>query len=181
MKPRCSAKSSRTGERCRCWPMKGQKVCANHGGKAPRARAAATRRLELVGAEKAVQTYGLPADVEPLEAILGELHRTAGHVHWLGAIVGQLPDAMESTMFGQQVSVWIKAYREERSHLVAVAKACLTAGIEERRVRLAEKQAELIATAFRGFAVDLGHDPADPAVRAAFRRHLTMIEGGSAT
>ena len=42
---RCSASSSRTGKPCMRFAMNGLAVCATHGGRAPRARAAADRRL----------------------------------------------------------------------------------------------------------------------------------------
>ena len=45
-KIRCTARSSRTGEPCKHWAMKGQTVCQTHGGKAPQNLAAAQRRLE---------------------------------------------------------------------------------------------------------------------------------------
>lgn len=35
-------------------------------------------------------TYGLPVDVDPHKALLEELHRTAGHVAWLGALIADL-------------------------------------------------------------------------------------------
>jgi hypothetical protein len=41
----CTAKSKRTGERCRQFAMENQNVCRAHGGKAPQSLAAAKRRL----------------------------------------------------------------------------------------------------------------------------------------
>ena len=50
---RCTAKSSRTGKRCRKAAIRGGTVCATHGGAAPQVRDAARRRL-LELAEPAV-------------------------------------------------------------------------------------------------------------------------------
>jgi hypothetical protein len=160
-------------------------VCRRHGGASPQAKAAAERRAERDTAERAAATYGLPVQVDPLDALLGELHRTAGHVAWLGAVVAEASDDAALTQVSMtsgmaMPSVWLQLYQHERAHLAKVATDCLKAGVDERRVRMEEATAELIATAFRGFAVELGHDPADPAVRTAFRRHLAVVRGESA-
>lgn len=48
-KRQCTAKSTRSGERCTKAPIKGGTVCATHGGSAPQVRRkAAIRLLELV-------------------------------------------------------------------------------------------------------------------------------------
>jgi len=42
----CTAKSSRTGQRCRKAAIRGGTVCLTHGGSAPQVREAARRRLQ---------------------------------------------------------------------------------------------------------------------------------------
>jgi hypothetical protein len=42
---KCIAKSSRTGELCKRWAIKGGTVCPFHGGSAPQVKAAAAKRL----------------------------------------------------------------------------------------------------------------------------------------
>lgn len=81
-----------TGERrhCRNRAKVGQTVCGAHGGKAPQALAAAELRLAGAHAVRSVATFGLPREVQPHEALLEELHRTAGHVAWLGELVAAL-------------------------------------------------------------------------------------------
>ena len=190
-RPRCGRKT-RSGTPCQAWPVAGTDVCRMHGGSAPQVRAAAERRLERAAAERAAGTYGLPVEVDPLAALLGELYRTAGHVAWLGALVAELEHVEggesglkqyrkgEGGALWERPSVWVELYQHERAHLAKVARDCLAAGVEERRVKMEEATAELIARAFRGFAVELGHDPADPAVRTAFRRHLAVVRGEAA-
>ncbi|RCK68283.1 hypothetical protein DT076_16685 [Desertihabitans brevis] len=46
-------------------------------------------------------------------------------------------------------NVWLKLWNEERDRLVRVAAACLKAGIEERRVRIAEETGSLVAQVIR--------------------------------
>src|SRR6266511_3154403 len=78
MTRQCTATAKSTGWRCTHRPMRGQRVCRHHGGSAPQAKAAVERRDERDEAERAVQTYGLPRDIAPDEALLEEVHRTAG-------------------------------------------------------------------------------------------------------
>lgn len=56
--------------------------CSRHGG-ATKTHVVAARREQAV---RAVATYGLPREIDPHAALLEELHRTAGHVAWLGQI-----------------------------------------------------------------------------------------------
>lgn len=44
-RPRCTARSSRTGAPCRRWPIDGGTVCGTHGGRAPQVKEAALARL----------------------------------------------------------------------------------------------------------------------------------------
>lgn len=92
---RCKAKSSRTGERCKRYATKGATVCATHGARAPQVRRSPEARVKRERAESAVETYGLPREVDPHEALLEEVHRTAGHVAWLGQVVRGLPDGSQ--------------------------------------------------------------------------------------
>lgn len=74
--------------------------------------------------------------------------------------------------------VLVVLYNQERDRLAAVSAAALKAGVDAALVEIAEQQATLIAEGFRAFAVALGHDPASPEVREAFRAQLTLIAGG---
>jgi hypothetical protein len=138
-----------------------------HGGAAPQVRAAAARRLAEEAATRAVVSYGLPRDIDPHEALLEEVHRTAGHVAWLAEQVrGIEPDALTwgrtsavdkgagefpgiDTTHAAVPPVLLELYLRERRHLVEVCKAAIAAGVEERRVRLAERQGIELAGVFR--------------------------------
>jgi len=173
---RCRATNKKTGKQCGQWALRGTTVCRYHGGGAKHVRKAATKRDQL---ERVFDTYGLPREVDPHTALLEELHRTAGHVAWLGQIVVMLDTdegkgkLLEKTMFGEQPAVWIKLLSQERKHLIDVAKACVAAGIAERQVKLAETQGQIIATVIQAVLTDLG--VADkPEVPAIVRRHLSL-------
>ncbi len=143
--------------------------CKLHGGCTP-SHVKHAKRLE---AESAVQTFGVPRDVDPEVALLEEIHRTAGHVEWLGQKVAGLSDGeVEST-------VWHDIYRQERGHLARVSKAAIDAGLAERRVRVAEEQGRLLAGAIKGILSDLQLSPLQQDMaRIVVRRHLMALASG---
>ena len=168
--PRCDGhkRSSDPLRPCMLNPIKGLTVCRMHGGGNKNAR---RRGRENVARQKAAQymdTFGLPREVDPHQALLDEVHRTAGHVAWLQQVVNSLdPDSVvwgvTSEVFKNATeypgldretaavpNVWVELYQKERKHLVAAAKACLDVGIDERRVRLAEGQGAIVARAMTG-------------------------------
>jgi hypothetical protein len=161
---RCTARSKRSGERCGRWPSKGSTVCSTHGGAAPQVKRKARERVEQEAAEKAVRSFGGPVDVDPHTALLQELHRTAGHVAWLGDVVADLEkDKLWGLTGGAaggipeaKPSVWVGMYQQERMHLAKVAKLCVDAGIEERRIRLAEDAGRQLAAVIRAIVGRLG-------------------------
>ena len=163
--PRCKATTSSKTKpaRCRRQPIKGGSVCPTHGGRAPQVKAAAMVRLEQRRALLAVETFGLPREVDPHTALLEELHRTAGAVQWLGAIVADLDRdelvwgrTRESSGVDAGTSTWesrpnayLELWHRERKNLVDVSRACISSGIEERRVRIAEAAGQQLASVIR--------------------------------
>lgn len=145
--------------------------CKLHGGRTPDH----VKQANVVKAERAVATYGLPREVAPDQALLEEVHRTAGHVAWLGEVVGRLEQGEVTWGLAEEtdapitdggggvttkhkaaVNVWVKLYQDERKHLAAVCRDALAAGIAERQVRLAEQQGALLAGAVNRILEGLG-------------------------
>ena len=148
---RCTANAKGSQQRCRRAAIPGGTVCAKHGGSSPQVRAAAVRRLQEREAVLAVETFGLPRVVDPHTALLEELHRTAGAVAWLGALISDLGRGKV-----QGEHVYVRLWQEERDRLVKVAKTCVDVGIEERRVRLAEQAGAQLAAVVRAVLDRLG-------------------------
>lgn len=172
-KTTCGARSRQTGEPCKLPPAKGATRCRFHGGATPKSKAKAKERLAEAAAAKAMQTYGAPVEVDPVTALLGEVHRTAGHVAWLGERIRELQSSELVWSKTKEVDktatenpgvdttesavphAWLQLYRAERKHLIDVTKTAIAAGIEERRVRLAESQGTMLATVIRAILDDL--------------------------
>jgi hypothetical protein len=166
-RPRCNGTAT-AGGRCRKQPIKGATVCRTHGGSAVQVKDAAERRLLERQALIAAEAFGLPREVDPHSALLEELHRCAGAVQWLGAIVADLQrdeigwgkvkethgtqlekGTDNGTTKAAQVNVFVRLWQEERDRLAKVAKTCVDVGIEERRVRLAESAGQQLAAVIR--------------------------------
>ena len=176
-------KAQPRGEQCRAWAVRGAEVCVAHGGAAPQVKAAASQRIAHAQAEKAVQTYGLSREIGPEEALLEEVHWTAGHVAWLRQVVAEL-EQKELRQFSPtgegggkwDVSVWVELYQRERTHLVGVCKAAIAAGIAERAVRLEERRGELVAELLRVAIEAAKLSPGQQeAAYGAIRGHLTRV------
>lgn len=168
--------------------MHGQTICRMHGGKAKQNLNAAARRLEDEVARAAVVTLGLPVDISPSDALLDEVRRTAGHVFWLLAKVQSedggafVPMKSEDSHPGNGLqSVWYRTYQAERAHYVNVCAQALKAGVEERRVKLAEHQGAAVAGAIRAILADLGLTAEQQSlVSDVVPRHLRLLAGGAA-
>lgn len=192
---RCGAKT-RNGGRCKLPPMTGATRCRMHGGASPQAIAAAKRRLEEQAAAAAVATYGLPVDISPTEALLEEVRWTAGHVAYLRARVQEVeqdklivgvterkidPIRGTTTTIKATAHIWLELYDRERKHLVDVCSAALRAGVEERVVRLAEREGDLIADAIARILDDLDLTSEQQArVADVVPRQLRLLAGGAA-
>jgi hypothetical protein len=172
-----------TGDRCTRWCTVGLKVCRRHGGWTPASRAKSERYKRREEAKKLVKTFGLPRNIDPKDALLEEIHRTAGHVAWLAELVGSL-DPTDLKQYTRQTggllferpAVWLELYQSERAHLANITKHAITLGLAERQVRMAEEQGQMIVRVIRGVLQDLHLDAEQQAqVPQLVRRHLTAV------
>ena len=147
----------------------------SHGGKSPRALAAAARRLHAevvwgttkteteLGGKSRLTFGGYGADDEDETGLVD---------------VGSVP--VSKDVQAAAPSIWLDLYDRERCHLVAVCTAAIKAGVEERRVRLAEAQGGLVAGAIRAILADLGLTAEQARVSEVLPRHLRLLAGGAA-
>lgn len=163
---RCTA-HTRAGNPCQRHPLAGQRVCDMHGGKTPRALAAAENRQRDAQADAALQAalaeaYGdsVPT-VDPAEAMLQAVSWKYAEVIALRRIVGGL--GFDERVWGQVrektggedhgstyeavPNIWWQRLDRAEEQLVRFAAAARVAGVEDRRVRLAEGAGQLFASA----------------------------------
>ncbi len=175
----CVKPRSRGRGECHGPAVTGSDRCRMHLGKP----AASVIAGEM--ARRAVITYGLPRDISPADALLEEVRYTAGHVAWLREKVRELEDAdlvwgvteesdQQATEFpgvnttrAAKPNVWLELYFRERRHLVDVTRAAIAAGVEERRVKLAEAQGAILNGVLRRIFARLALSPEQSALLPA--------------
>lgn len=182
-KKQCRSYQRQTKERCQQWAIRGGEVCYRHGGNLPSVRAKANRTLEkekVMSELQKMRDKGLlsPAGVDqhPLDHLLDELYLSAGVAQVLGEMVGDLEklDQYGGENSGREPHVLMAMWQQERGFHAKLAEMALRAGVAERQVQLAERQAELMAKAIREILKDLG--VADhPQAPAIVRRHLMAL------
>lgn len=148
-------------------------MCVTHGGAAPRVREAAARRVAEEKAAAKMRLFAAPVDIDPAQALLELVQWTAGEVRYWRAEVAQIAeDTPHALTWGQtkteegvgigedggymsktvEEAVPPVAYRmleSAQDRLAKYAAAALRAGVEERRVRLAEDQGAAVAGVIR--------------------------------
>jgi hypothetical protein len=162
---------NRAGGPCRQGAVRGTQtegnpigVCRHHGGRAPQVVAAAERRLAAEAARHAINQLTLSRDVDPGTALLEEVQRAAGAVAYCEAQIQALDPGLivrgvrwtrrsedpekgvtTSSEAGPALNEWVRLWQSERDRLVVAARAALAADVDERQVRLAEAQGQLVA------------------------------------
>lgn len=170
--PSCAGHRKHDGEPCPTPPVTGADKCRMHLGKKAGPVIAEARLA------RAMATYGLPIETSPADALLAEVHRTAGHVKWLGDAVADLEEhdliwGTTQIKTGSQDGgtteaaaphVLLKLYQQERDRLIKASAEAIRCGIEERRVKLAESQGALVAGVIRAILGDLSLSPEQQAM-----------------
>lgn len=156
----------------------GAGACKLHGGSVPNHQAKATREL----AQRACMRLGIPVEINPADALLHAVWEAAGNVEFYRQLVEELEAHPEEGEYSEDsegktryrpgkrgiygetyhisgiptgeatVHVLVQLYNEERDRLVKYSSEALRAGVEERRVRLAESEARVLFAAV-GFAL----------------------------
>lgn len=181
---RCTART-RAGNPCRLAPVRGALVCCKHGGAAPQVKARAAVRAE-------VMAWGLDApDVDPGETLLklvaqsaARAHRYATELEQLVAESPNLRDALVGEARGEfgPIGEYIRGLAQleaaERDRCANFAAKAVAAGLNERMVRLAERQGDLIAAVLQAVVDDPDLSLSKEqrrAMPAVIRRHLTAV------
>lgn len=199
-KPSCSAHSlgrlrpEIAGKPCTQAPINGGTVCKVHGGSSAHVRAKAEQRVvEAVAGrhlEALARTLGeyVPG-VDAGDVISESIGWRMGHVRWLRAramavdedavIWGKTKDKVGGqdggVTFEAKPNAWVVLYFEQLEKLEKLCIDALRYGLDERRVRLAEQQADQWVRLIDGVLAELGHNPDDPRTAEVVERHLRLV------
>lgn len=136
--------------------------CSYHGGNTPALRTSAAKYVggEVIDKMTMAYGYGSPVDLNPVEALLQEVRRCGGHVAWLADRISMWEMADSDGNLSKPITEvqqqWIDLYHKERANLVKVSKTALDAGVNERKIRLAERQGEIMINALNAAFEQLG-------------------------
>ena len=165
----CGAKK-KNGDPCASSPTPGATRCGRHGGNSPRAKQAAEQRIAKQELTQQVGTLGIAEkypDIDPGQALLNEIQISHAHVQWLRSKVAEIePDELvwgttkteegigaqgpvDMTIQEAGFNTWYQLYTKEREHFAKITSLALKAGIEARKIALAEQQGTLVATAIQ--------------------------------
>lgn len=194
----CTAHTS-AGRPCKRPPNRGMNVCQSHGGASPRAIEGRDKRAREDAARADAARFAARTDIHPAEALLELVHYQAGIVtYWRGRVEDVTEDDLvwgqtkHESGFGPEgpidkgttEAVPHVAYRllvEAQDKLAAYAAAALKAGVDERRVRLAEGQGALVAQVIRGILDQLHLTPEQAElVPTVVPAQLRLLTGGAA-
>lgn len=176
---KCTAKRT-DGEPCKAWAVTGLKVCRVHGASSPRSKAKRARALAEEKAAKAMRLFAEPVDIDPARALVELVQWTAGEVAYWREQVRALAEAdPEKLTWGMtrlkeggddrgltleaKPNVSYLMLTDAQDRLAKYAAAALKAGVEERRVKLAEDQGALVAQVIRAILDQLDLSPAQAA------------------
>ena len=197
---RCSAMAKSTGKQCTRRPIVGLAVCPMHGGATPSSRGKRQDFIDVTNLKEEVARLGGRRDIHPAEALLDLVYWTAGEVDYWRDRVRELQDdelvwglTQHREGIGPEGPINVRtseakpnivyAMLERASdRLASYAMAALKAGVDERRVRVAEQQGALVATVIRDILTDLGLSKAQEAlVSEVVPRHLRALTAESAS
>jgi len=178
----CGAKK-RNGDRCRNYAglgtnHKGIGTCKFHLGNARNNIKAAVKvvaeRERQAAADKSLE-FGQVIKMDPLDALLWSLHLSASHTEYLRRAIAQEGDS-DDQKFRREVL--LRQWTDERDRLARTSKMALDAGVDERRVKMAERYGEAIAALIQGILGDLTlNQRQQAAVPDVVRRHLLVLDG----
>lgn len=151
--------------------------CDRHSGKT-RARAKAEGQVRLELAHWGVDDQIVDPAEQFLKLIAQSARRAAHYAELLvadfmdrgvAALVGvgytKGDDGDKPVHTGEYLRGLARLEADERAFCAKLCGDAIRAGIEERRVRLAEKQFDLMDQVLRSVLLELGHDPDSPDVR----------------
>jgi hypothetical protein len=178
-RPRCRA-TSRSGQRCKRYPVPGATVCTMHGGAAPQVQAkAAERQLEAAADTVIRKLWPGLSEASPVKDPVASMERLAGALEQLVDEAGSrvsdlkhLAGGKDLTQLRAEVVLLERALGHLRGLLVDMARL----GIAERQVEIEQEKARMVVQAFLGAVGLLALLPADKDL--VVRKFLELLGRG---
>jgi hypothetical protein len=186
---------------CHGYVAPGGTVCRVHGA-SPNVKAKAARRVTEEKATAIMQKFAGPIETTATQALLDTVNWTFGYVSWLRDIVAEIePDELvwgltkttegfavvgngptatlekaDTDVLEAKPSVWHQLLAEWHDKLVRVCAEAIKAGIDERKVQLAESNGHLVAGVLKGIFGELMLTPEQmQLVGEVVPRHLRAV------
>lgn len=153
-------------------PHPGIGRCKWHGGLNP-------AQIKKAMNDEMEHLLGFQMEIEPFEALLWCIKITAGEVHWLSLQLSQVSrqEWLELSSQGLKLNIWARQRQEAIERLAKFSKWAIDAGLQERRVQLAEMYGEALGRLIKGILDDLHLDRQQREDSPAIvRRHLALLE-----
>ena len=124
--------------------------CKFHGGNLPSHKK--ENNLEKVRSQ--VEALGLEYEIDPGQALLNLVWQAAGDLEFYKQKVNELPEQYQIELGANgssklSIHPYTELYHQTQNRLAQISKLALQAGIEERRVRIAERDASVIYQAIQ--------------------------------
>ncbi len=154
----------------------GYGACKYHGGNTLNANRNAT--LEKV--KDQVEALGLEYEIDPGQALLNLVWQVAGDLEYYKGKVNELQEQYQIELGANgssklSVHPYTELYHQAQNRLAQISKLALQAGIEERRVRIAERDASIIYQAIHVALQSLGVGVEDIAkFRSIFNQQISL-------
>ena len=174
---KCTARSSRTGERCRQWPRRGARVCTAHGGNAPAVRAKAAENVVNIEATRAIRGKAFSPVANPLTALAEVAGEVLAFKDYLREQVNDLRELSSTDDKGaEQVDALLSAYERGLDRTVAALATIAKLNIDERLARIDEAQAMMVLRAFEAGLAAVGvAGPQATTAKSAMVRQLKSV------
>lgn len=147
---------------------KGIGACKRHGGSFP-------NHMKNAISKEAV-LFGIPVEINPLDAILKMIAIRHGEVVWLTNEMALLDkeDWIEDTAFGKQFNLRARERRFAMNDVVRWSQTAVSLGIAERHIKMRETYGELLANMIKSILDGLMLTPEQQAIAPQVVRAALM-------
>lgn len=166
---------------CQNLPANGTTVCRNHGGAAPqtidKAKREEKERTATKRIEDELQRLMIPLErLDPIHEMLHRVQYEAAFCRVLQKLIGEYKAEVLVDPLEMEPHVLVKMLKEWTDMTARHCKLLADAGIDQRRISLAEGMGNILANAIQAILDDLGLSPDQlKMVPEVVTRHLRTV------